>query len=246
MPSVKLLGVVTRYANYRDNDRMLNIMTDNGIIGAVARGCRRQNSPLLGASELFVYGEFVLFEKQGKYTVDSCEVRESFYPLRQDVDRFAAGMHALELVNDLAPEGEKSAGLLKLLYYGLSYMAYSERDPLDLAICFTLKCFAHLGYAPAVTSCACCGQDIRGHVRMGFDPEAGGAVCSDCMVGESRRISPISLEAVRRMLLLKDEEMNKVVLPEKVRQELERAVGSYGEHILERQMKSFYQIGMMR
>ena len=115
MSSKKVSGIVTRYANYRDNDRMVNIMTDNGIIGAAARGCRRQNSPLLSAAELFVYGEFVLFERQGKYTVDSCEVRESFYPLRQDMDRFAAGMHALELVNDLAPEGEKSGGLLKLL-----------------------------------------------------------------------------------------------------------------------------------
>ena len=180
MSSKKVSGIVTRYANYRDNDRMLKIMTDSGIIGAAARGCRRQNSPLLSAAELFVYGGFVLFERQGKYTVDSCEVRESFYPLRQDMDRFAAGMHALELVNDLAPEGEKSGGLLKLLYYALSYMAFTDKDPMDLAICFTIKCLALLGYTPAITSCACCGQDIRGHVRMGFDPEAGGAICSDC------------------------------------------------------------------
>ena len=50
MSSKKVSGIVTRYANYRDNDRMLNIMTDNGIIGAAARGCRRQNSPLLSAA----------------------------------------------------------------------------------------------------------------------------------------------------------------------------------------------------
>lgn len=245
MSSKKVSGIVTRYANYRDNDRMVNIMTDNGIIGAAARGCRRQNSPLLSAAELFVYGEFVLFERQGKYTVDSCEVRESFYPLRQDMDRFAAGMHALELVNDLAPEGEKSGGLLKLLYYALSYMAFTDKDPMDLAICFTIKCLALLGYTPAITSCACCGQDIRGHVRMGFDPEAGGAICSDCMIGDSKRISPLSLEAMRRMLLLGDDEMDKATLPEKVRAELRSAVGGYGEHILERRMKSFYRIGTM-
>ena len=41
MSSKKVSGIVTRYANYRDNDRMVNIMTDNGIIGAAARGCRR-------------------------------------------------------------------------------------------------------------------------------------------------------------------------------------------------------------
>ena len=161
------------------------------------------------------------------------------------MDRFAAGMHALELVNDLAPEGEKSGGLLKLLYYALSYMAFTDKDPMDLAICFTIKCLALLGYTPAITSCACCGQDIRGHVRMGFDPEAGGAICSDCMIGDSKRISPLSLEAMRRMLLLGDDEMDKAALPEKVRAELRSAVGGYGEHILERRMKSFYRIGTM-
>ena len=80
---------------------------------------------------------------------------------------------------------------------------------------------------------------------MGFDPEAGGAICSDCMIGDSKRISPLSLEAMRRMLLLGDDEMNRVALPEKVRAELRQAAGGYAEHILERRMKSFYRIGTM-
>ena len=47
------------------------------------------------------------------------------------------------------------------------------------------------------------------------------------------------------MQLLGDDEMNRVALPEKVRAELRSAVGGYGEHILERRMKSFYRIGTM-
>ena len=47
------------------------------------------------------------------------------------------------------------------------------------------------------------------------------------------------------MLLLGDDEMNRVALPEKVRAELRRAAGGYAEHILERRMKSFYSIGDM-
>lgn len=45
MSSKKVSGIVTRYANYRDNDRMVNIMTDNGIIGAAARGCQEAEQP---------------------------------------------------------------------------------------------------------------------------------------------------------------------------------------------------------
>ena len=45
MSSKKVSGIVTRYANYRDNDRMLNIMTDNGIIGAAAEGAGGRTAP---------------------------------------------------------------------------------------------------------------------------------------------------------------------------------------------------------
>ena len=62
MALITVNGIVTRYANYRDNDRILTLFTrERGLISAAARGCRRPKSPLLPASELFVSGEFVLF-----------------------------------------------------------------------------------------------------------------------------------------------------------------------------------------
>lgn len=236
-------GIVTRYANYRESDRMLNIFTaEYGMIGAVARGCRKPNSPLLGASEVFVYGEFVIFEKQGKYTVNSCDVRESFYPLRQDMDRFSAGIHMLEMINAGVTECEKCSGLLRLLYYALSYLAYTEQNPLDAALCFSVKALGIQGYTPTITQCARCGCDLRGLPRMGFDPEAGGAVCGACMTGAANPVSPLSLEAMRRMLLLKDEEVKKVVLPQQSRNELRAGIKAYAEHVLERKLKALDQL----
>lgn len=45
MSSKKVSGIVTRYANYRDNDRMVNIMTDNGIIGAAGKRVQEAEQP---------------------------------------------------------------------------------------------------------------------------------------------------------------------------------------------------------
>ena len=100
MALITVNGIVTRYANYRDNDRILTLFTrERGLISAAARGCRRPKSPLLPASELFVSGEFVLFFNREKYTLQSCDVQEAFYPLREDVERFAAGAYMLALAN---------------------------------------------------------------------------------------------------------------------------------------------------
>ena len=52
-------------------------------------------------------------------------------------------------------------------------------------------------------------------------------------------VSALSLEAVRRMLLLSDQEMGKVRLPEQVRKELKHAINGYAEHALERRFQAF-------
>lgn len=242
MSLLTISGIVTRYANYKDNDRMLTILTEHGSIGAAARGCRRPNSPLLPCSELFVYGEFVLYEKQGKHSVNACDVRESFYPLRQDMERFYAAAHMLEVANGLAEDGANCGELLKLLYYALTYTAYTENHPMDVAIVFTAKSLASMGYTPAITHCASCGEDLRGLPRMGFAPGAGGAVCGGCMAPDCLKVSPLSLEALRRMLMLSPEDMHKAVLPPQVRDELSRAMLDYGEYVLERKLRSLGQL----
>lgn len=243
MALITVNGIVTRYANYRDNDRILTLFTrERGLISAAARGCRRPKSPLLPASELFVSGEFVLFFNREKYTLQSCDVQEAFYPLREDVERFAAGAYMLALANGGAVTEQPNEALLSLLLYALSFTAYSDCAPLDLALCFAVRCLNILGYSPAITRCAACGRDLRAAQELHFSSAAGGALCAACVKGfmmDAVPVSALSLEAVRRMLLLSDKEMGKVRLPEQVRKELKHAINGYAEHALERRFQAF-------
>ena len=243
MASLTLNGIVLRHANYRDNDRILTIFTrEQGTVTAAARGCRKCGSALLACSEIFTYGEFVLFEGRGRYTVDACDVRERFYALREDMDRLAAGAYMLSVAEACTPKGQQSEALFDLLYYALSYAAYGKQAPVDVALCFLARCLAILGYTPRLTRCACCGEDLRALPRLGFDPCAGGAVCGACMRPDSIAVSPLSLEAVRRMLLLSNQDMEKVALPERVRTELKAALNAYAEHVLERKLRPAGQL----
>lgn len=236
-------GIVTRYADYRESDRILTLLTGElGLVSVKARGCRRPKSPLMQAAELFVYGEFVLFKNGDKYTVDSCEVKESFYPLREDISRFGAGAYMLSIVNECATAEERADRLLSLLLYALSYTAYGACEPVDMAVAFAARCLALTGYTPAITRCAVCDADVRDLPRIRFSGEEGGALCRSCASRPNAggaEVSPLSLEALRRMLALSDEEMKKVVLPPRVRAELRDAINAYAEHILERKLKAF-------
>ena len=96
MPYSKVTGIVTRYVDYKENDRILSIFTlERGRIDANARGCRRPKSPLLPAAQPFVYGEFELFVSKDRAAVNQVNIQEPFFPLREDAERFAAASSAM-------------------------------------------------------------------------------------------------------------------------------------------------------
>lgn len=233
MPVILERGIVTRYVNYRENDRILTIFTpDRGRIDVKARGCRRPTSPLLPCAEAFVFGEFELFSSKERYTVNACSVEESFFPIREDIVRFALGTSMLQFISETAQEGEPNEPMFFLLYRALSFLAYGKSDPTDLYCCFLIRFLNVAGFKPAITSCAVCGRDVRADERLYFGGRTGGTTCAACRAGEAP-VSKLALEAMRRMLLLSDEEMDRVCLSETLRREIFTALTDYASYALE-------------
>ena len=225
-------GIVTRYVNYRESDRILSIFTiDRGRIDAKARGCRKPQSPLVNVSQPFVFGQFELFSGKDRNTINACEVKETFYPIREDYERFSIGSVMLRLCHDAAPENEPNEALFYLLYHALSFLSYGASDPKDLFCCFLIRFLNVIGYRPAITTCAQCGRDILADALVRFSPR-GGAVCAACSQ-QGLPVSKTALEGMRRMLLLEDAQMDKVKLSDAVRNEIFNALTTYAELSLE-------------
>ena len=203
MADLTLRGMVIRTVDYRDNDRILTLFTaEQGRVDAKARNCRKATSPLLACTQPFTYGEYQLFYHKNKYIVDQGEVLESFYPLREDVGRFAAASLCAALCLEGVQAEESSEAIFSLLYHTLSFLTYGEND-----------------FRPAITHCAVCGRDLREDPLIRFLPDRGGAVCMACSpVG--RRIGKTALEAMRRMLLLDDDQLGRVRMKEPLRAEV--------------------------
>ena len=133
MPAITTPGIVLRYANYRDHDRMLTLLSPRlGRVDLLSRGCRRPKSPLMPASELFVSGEFVLFEKNERAVLTSCALQDTFYPLRLDPYRltcasYMAGLCAAAAMDERCSTDDvwKNPALLEAV---LQYIAMQEMD----------------------------------------------------------------------------------------------------------------------
>ena len=56
MPTITTRGIVLRYANYRDHDRMLTILSPQyGRLDVLSRGCRRPKKLSLKLSQIHLF-----------------------------------------------------------------------------------------------------------------------------------------------------------------------------------------------
>jgi DNA repair protein RecO (recombination protein O) len=202
MPSETLRGIVLRHANYRDHDRMLTIFSpEHGRVEALSRGCRRPKSPLLTASEVFAQGEFVLFRSGDRYTLTSCAIADTYYPLRLEPYRLTCASYLLGLAQAAAQPAEAAPELYGLLLEGLGRLAYqSDELPLSTTTAFLLLYAGIIGYKPRMNHCAHCRVPLDTSQGALLDVEAGGLVCAGCAEKSAYRLGATEVAWMRKVL----------------------------------------------
>lgn len=214
MPSVTTQGIVLRHADYREHDKMLTLLSPAlGRVDALCRGCKRPGSPLLAASEWFALGEYVLFAGKGKYTVVSCNLQESFYPLRTDYDRLKYATYLLSIAEAAAQPGERAVELFTLLARSLSRLCYGTRDEKAVSAAFLLHFAAISGYRPRLSHCVRCGRAVADDEIRLMDVASGGLLCPQCADGLTDA-HPVTAAQVAWMRDVLRQGIDKTTLPD--------------------------------
>ena len=98
-------AIVLRVSDYNDRDALLTVLTQNyGKLTIRARGLRRKNSPLIAPCQLLAYGEFTLFEYQGKYTINEARALELFQGLRRELTLLSLGSYFAQVTELISQE----------------------------------------------------------------------------------------------------------------------------------------------
>ena len=195
MAALSTPALVLRRADYSDYDRMVTLFSPRlGRIDAIDRGCRRSKSPLLNACEPFTSGEFQLYQRGERFTLEQCQISESFFELRMDYDRLTHGVYWLKLLEAAVMPDVPMEDLFLITLRALAHLNYSQLPAELLTMAFEMHLMAQLGYAPRVDACMRCGRAIDGDAR--FDADRGGCVCLNCPSG-----TPFITNGARRILL---------------------------------------------
>lgn len=226
----KLNGIVLRYADYKENDRILTVLTrERGLVSLTARGVR-SNKPnaACAVKDILCCGEFVVYERNGIEYISSSSVTEAFYPIREDYDRFSAAAQIAATIKKVG-NASKNDELYMLVYYTLSFLAYSEASCKDLLIGFYTKLIVIEGYEPIITYCAGCGKSVLNYKQIRFSNQLGGSLCDEC-ASEEAAYSAGSMEALRRIILLESRELYRIRLSDNMQSELFKLLSSHMEY----------------
>jgi len=238
MAILKTQGLVLKYTDINEADRILTILTrDKGKIKAVSKGCRRPRSSLLPSSELFAFSDFILYKGTSFYHISSGEIRESFYDIRNDLLKLSYAVYFAELADTVTDEDIPSEKLFIILSKTLYYLSRNE-IPIGILSCgYQLKLMDLSGFRPQIKKCVNCGREDN---LQKFSIKLGGALCNLCFEHDKSaiKVSAGTLETIGYLLSTPISRLNTIKIDNTIFIEIDKITVDFVQNHLDKRFKS--------
>lgn len=234
-------AIIIGTLNLGEADKLVTFFSlDRGKLRGVARNARKSFRRFGAGLELFTHARLQLYEKehQNLLRIESADIISQHFEIAGDLDRMAAGSVILELVREIAPEGERNAQAFLLLAHVL-HLLNEGVAPLFLLKVFEIRFLSLLGFQPKLDHCLSCG--CASERQMIFLGLKGGVFCPDCMASsgeEHIRLSPGAIGFYYHALRMDLDKVTRLKPSTDILRELDRAFDSHTLHILGRRLRS--------
>jgi len=207
-------GIVLKEMRFRETSKILTVYSrKHGKIHVMARGAYRPKSQLIANTQHFSYNNYYLYKGKNLYYINQAEIIDSFYPIRENINRVMYGSYLLELIEVSTLEEEAHEKLFLLLKKGLMVLSQLDKDFLKFILAYELKYISFLGYRPALDKCVNCGKtDFK---NIAFNIELGGIVCHNCrtLVNYSEYIDAEMYKSIAILLYTPLDKLDELKIP---------------------------------
>lgn len=192
-------GIVTRVIDYRDNTKILTVISDTGSQGLIVRGATNLKSHTFSYTQELVK---INFEGNKKY-LSGGKLLNSYRNIKADFNILSSALQILEIINmfiehinDFATFYVFVDQIFTLLNEGI--------DSKKLEIIFKIKTLYLLGLSPNFTKCVVCDTEEG---LVGFSIFSGGMKCRDHITNEDYIYNHDIIKQLRLMYLAKLENL---------------------------------------
>ncbi len=200
-------AIVLRHVRQGDMSHVVTLFgREGGKIAVMAKGSRKPGSRFGAGLDLFHLTHIEYRERPNRDLVflSSCELKQDFTKLAEDVIAYAAASVCAEFVDRMVPDGAASEEIFELLHRALEALAGTSPLPageelraVALSVVFQLRLMDVLGVAPELSGCVACGEtELTGTASL--SPRRGGLLCRRCRASEGgRRLGAESVSFLR-------------------------------------------------
>jgi DNA repair protein RecO (recombination protein O) len=240
MAILKSEAIVLKSFDFRETSRIATFFTKNyGKIKGVLKGIRKDSKKFGSSADRFTVNDVVYYHYTHSeiHLISHCDLKQFFFPVRQDYKRSVAAHYALELIDSIMQIEQPNVKVYNLL---LDYLTSLEniKDIDKLVHIFQIKILLHSGFRPHLDSCVRCRRKITKRAR--FSMKLGGLVCQDCPTQETI-FTFISQGAVSSIIHIEQSEWSKalrLILTAPIKKELKFTLNNFLVYHLEKYIKS--------
>lgn len=172
-------GLVLRSNDYRENDKLLTVLTAKyGKLTVAARGVKKAGAKLRFAAQPFCFAEFVLAERGGRHTLVSASCHESFFALWTEAIYPASAV--LEIADAVASEGAVCTDFFLHTVEALRNM--TAGDVKEALAAYLLCALDECGIPVDTGRCFLCGRELTAPKTYFYFP-TGSFSCAACAKG---------------------------------------------------------------
>jgi DNA repair protein RecO (recombination protein O) len=229
-------ALVLRVVDFSESSCVVTLLTrEHGKVRALAKGGRRIKGPFESALDLLARCRVVFLRKSSDNLdlLTEAKLLRRFRPDSGGLPALYAAYYVAELLNEFTDDYDSHPELFDLADTTLEAFATGGVRAANL-VRFELAALRLLGHLPMLGTCAGCGKTVQAAGRVAFGLLAGGVLCDDCRVGQSKTIS-VSAGVIRTLEQLAqpvDPARSRLAIPPAILGELRAVLSQYICHLL--------------
>ncbi len=214
-------GIIVKTTDYGETSRIINIYTNEGLIGVMAKGSKTVKSSFRATTLKFTYAKFSIVYKEEKLSIlRSVDVINDLENIKNDIVLLSYLNYLTELTMQVVKQTQDNvydefiATILKI-NKGL--------DPLILCNILEIKYLDYLGVGLKLDCCVACGAktDI-----VTIDGDRGGYICKNCYQNE-RLVKPKTMELLRLYYYVEIKSISNLKISREVKEEINHFLNTY-------------------
>lgn len=190
----------------------------------------------MAGTQIFCFGEYLVFKGSQTYHINSVEPIEVFYNLRTDLDKLKYAVHINKIVKDVTHENQNCYKILQLVLNTLYTISETDKNLEMVLGVFKLRLLCILGFTPQFMKCTNC-KEKEG--LSYFSIKDNGLKCKICGKQDTStiEISESTLNAIKYTVTAPPKKLYSFNLKDEALEEFKLVSKLYFNEKLEREYK---------